>query len=63
MSAAAQLTGLVTEAVLKSETVYAGLLVDGVKPAFGTFVLVLSVQSIIVTISKFYVLYRDILTH
>ena len=61
MSAAPQLTGLVTEAVLKSGTVYAGVLVDGVKP-FGTFVLVLSVQSIIVTISKFYVLYRDILT-
>ena len=63
MSAAAQLTGLVTEAVLKSGTVCAGLLADGVKPAFGTFVLVLSVQSINVTISKFYVLYRDILTH
>ena len=62
MSAAAQLTGLVTEAVLKSGKVYAGVLVDGVKP-FGTFVLVLSMLSIIVTISKFYVLYRDILTH
>ena len=62
MSAAAQLTGLVTEAVLKSGTVYAGVLADGVKP-FGTFVLVLSMLSINVTISKFYVLYRDILTH
>ena len=50
-----------TVAVLHTSTVSAGLLADDVKP-FGTFVLVLSVQSIIVTISKLYVLYRDILT-
>ena len=44
-----------------TSTVSAGLLADGVMP-FGTFVLVLSVQSINVTISKLYVLNRDILT-